>query len=138
MRAQNSLPQHVGRMLNTLADVCFQASADAGWWEPNPKLSWGDPGFSVIRDEATPTKLCLIHSEVSEAMEGFRKGVMDDHLLDRTMFEVELADVLIRVFDLAGAHDLDLGGALLEKFQYNQRRADHKPEARASEGGKKF
>ena len=63
----------------------------------------------------TPMKLVLIHSEISEAMEGFRKGIKDEHLPDRSMFEVELADALIRIFDLAGAHDLDLGGALQEK-----------------------
>jgi hypothetical protein len=54
------------------------------------------------------------------------------------MVEVELADALIRICDLAGAMDLDLGGAVAEKLLYNQSRADHKPENRALEGGKKF
>jgi len=83
-------------------------------------------------------KLCLIHSEVSEAMEGYRKGLMDDHLPHRPMIEVELADAVIRIADLAGALGLDLGGAIAEKLQYNQARADHKPENRAKEGGKAF
>jgi hypothetical protein len=38
--------------------------------------------------------------------------------------------------DLAGKLDLDVGGALVEKFIYNTMRADHKPEARAAIGGK--
>jgi NTP pyrophosphatase (non-canonical NTP hydrolase) len=54
------------------------------------------------------------------------------------MLEVELADLMIRALDLAGAMDLDLGGAVAEKLLYNQSRADHKPENRALEGGKKF
>jgi hypothetical protein len=32
----------------------------------------------------------------------------------------------------------DLAGAIMEKLAYNQQRADHKPEARAAEGGKSF
>jgi len=83
-------------------------------------------------------KLCLIHSEVSEAMEGYRKGLQDDHLTHRSMIEVELSDAAIRIFDLAGALGLDLGGAIAEKLQYNQSRADHRPENRAKEGGKSF
>lgn len=53
----------------------------------------------------------LFVSEVAEAMEGERKNLMDDKLPHRRMAEVEIADVLIRVFDYAGGfrHDLDRG-----------------------------
>jgi hypothetical protein len=54
------------------------------------------------------------------------------------MFEVELADAVIRIFDLAGGYGLDLGGALAEKLEYNASRADHKPENRKDLFGKKF
>jgi hypothetical protein len=84
------------------------------------------------------TKLCLIHSEVSEALEGARKGLMDSHLKHRKAEEVELADAIIRIFDLAGARKLDLYGAVVEKMEYNLHRPDHKREARAAEGGKKI
>ena len=50
---------------------------------------------------------------------------------------MELADAVIRIMDLAGAVGLDLGGAVAEKLDYNQKRADHKPENRAKDGGKK-
>jgi len=33
---------------------------------------------------------------------------------------------------------LDLGGALIEKLEYNRSRADHTNAARLAEGGKKF
>jgi NTP pyrophosphatase (non-canonical NTP hydrolase) len=78
----------------------------------------------------------LIHSEVSEALEGVRKDTADTHLPHRKAVEVELADAMIRIFDLAGQMDLDLAGAILEKLAYNQQRADHKPEARNAIGGK--
>lgn len=82
--------------------------------------------------------LCLVHSEISEAMEGARKNLMDDKLPHRSMLEVELADAVIRIFDMAGGLGLDLGGALFEKLEYNRNRADHKIENRLKENGKKF
>ena len=54
------------------------------------------------------------------------------------MFEVELADTLIRIFDIAGAYDLDLGGAIEEKRAFNKSREDHKLENRKKSTGKKF
>lgn len=48
----------------------------------------------------------------------------------------ELADTIIRIMDLAGALQLDVAGAIIEKLAYNQQRPDHKKEAREAEGGK--
>lgn len=84
------------------------------------------------------TQLMLIVSEVVEAFEGIRRDLMDDHLPHRKMEEVELADVVIRVMDYAGWRGFDLAGAISDKLEYNKHRADHKLEARAAEGGKKF
>lgn len=111
-----------------LVDACHGASKAAGWWE----------GVDVNARGIVPEKLCLIHSEISEAMEGHRKGLMDDKLPHRPMIEVELADALIRICDLAGALNLDLGGAVAEKMAFNATRPDHKPEARAAVGGKRY
>ena len=61
-----------------------------------------------------PLKRCvydifnLIDSELSEAFEGYRKDLMDDHLPQYKMFDVEIADCLIRVLDLASGDNLDL------------------------------
>lgn len=54
------------------------------------------------------------------------------------MITVEIADAIIRLCDLAGALDLPLGEALAEKLEFNRTRADHKPTARKSKGGKAF
>jgi len=118
--------------INNLVIECYGASYKAGWWT--------DPatGDHINAASLIPTKLCLIHSEISEALEGARKDKMDDHLPHRKSFEVELADAVIRICDLAGALNLDLGGALVEKMRYNAQRADHKLANRASSGGKKF
>jgi hypothetical protein len=58
-----------------------------GWWD-NPRP------FSTFA--------CLFHSELSEAMEGDRKNLMDDHLPEYEMFWVEVADFVIRVLDFMG------------------------------------
>jgi len=118
---------------NALRDICHGDSFAAGWWI-NHKTG------ADARDNPMcfSQKLCLIHSEISEAMEGDRKSLQDTHLPNRYMREVELADALIRIFDLAGAYGMDIGGALAEKLEYNRNRLDHKLSARSAEGGKAY
>jgi hypothetical protein len=50
-------------------------------------------------------------SELSEALEGHRKDLMDDKLPHRKMVEVELVDFLIRAFDMAGGYGWDINTA---------------------------
>jgi NTP pyrophosphatase (non-canonical NTP hydrolase) len=126
--------------INHVVDLAHGAAFAAGWWKRDDidhKALVQNPG-SWIGGALVAQKLCLVHSEISEAMEGHRKGLMDDKLTHRPMIEVELADALIRICDLAGAMGLDLGGAVAEKMAYNAQRADHKPEARAAAGGKAY
>ncbi|CAM6055351.1 unnamed protein product [Sphagnum tenellum] len=74
--------------------------------------------------------LALIHSEVSECLEGERKDLMDDHLPHRKMAEVELADVFLRLLDYAEGFGYDIAGAIVEKLFYNNSREDHTYEER--------
>jgi len=99
---------------------------------------WTDIETGARLDRNVPEMLCLVHSEISEALEGYRKGLMDSHLPDRTSIEVELADTLIRIFDIGAGLGLDLGGAYADKMRYNATRYDHTHEARRAVGGKKF
>ena len=117
--------------MKTLNDYATEShAAMAQWWRD---IQTGQP---IDRNKGE--LLALIHSEISECLEGVRKNLMDDKLPHRKMEEVELADALIRIFDYAGAFGLDLEGAYQEKMAYNASRADHKAEHRRSENGKKF
>ncbi len=114
--------------LNDWAEIC-RSAADK-WYR--------DPATGEKINRNVGECLMLMVSEIAEAMEGHRKGLRDDKLPHRSMFEVELADLLIRTFDLAGEHRLDLDGAVREKMRFNAKRADHTNESRLALGGKRY
>jgi NTP pyrophosphatase (non-canonical NTP hydrolase) len=116
--------------INGLVKEIHQDNVNRGWWH--------DPHTLEPKDRNVGEMIALIHSELSEALEAHRKDLMDDKLPHRKGIEVELADAVIRIFDLAGGLDLDLGNAVVEKLQFNQTRSDHKMSERASGNGKKF
>lgn len=124
--------------MKDLIKKIHEQNIQAGWWtdiETGTDLTSnnGEPAKRNV-----PEMLCLIHSEISEAMEGYRKNLMDDKLPHRSMLEVELADAVIRICDMAGGLGLDLDGAINEKLEFNKSRADHKIENRLADNGKKF
>lgn len=114
--------------LNYYSRVCHEAN----------KKWWHDPATGAPIGRNKGEQIALIHSELSECLEGVRKNLMDDKITHRSMEEVELADALIRIFDYAGGHGLDLEGAFQDKMEYNRTRADHQHENRIKEDGKKF
>ena len=134
--------QKIVEGLDALVNLCHDSAYYAGWWTD---LNTG----TCLRDEVrigtrlgkalVAEKLCLIHSETSEAMEGHRKNLMDDKLPQYGMFETELADVLIRLADLIGATDKKLFSQIvIDKLMYNSTREDHKIENRMLDNGKAY
>lgn len=127
--------------LHVLQESIHNDNIEAGWWKDlSSGIDLADEARKGTRlgKAIVAEKLCLIHSEVSEAMEGARKNLQDDKLPHRKMIEVELADALIRILDLAGALDLDIAEAVAEKRAFNTVRPDHKIENRVKGNGKAY
>lgn len=103
---------------------------NAKWWTD---LETGQPVQRNVGEV-----LALIHSEISEALEGHRKNLMDDHLPQYRMFAVELADAAIRILDAAANLAPEFEDAMYDKLDYNRVREDHKVEARRLANGKKY
>lgn len=118
--------------IENLQSLCHGLARYSGWWSDHDAMP------EEFRKFYYAGKRELIHSELSEALEGARKNLKDDHLKHYPMEAVELADAVIRIFDYAGGRGFNLPGIILEKLAYNQKRADHKIEARQAEGGKSF
>lgn len=114
--------------INELSKAAYENAVAKGFYENPP---------SILE------RLCLIHSEVSEACEADRIGhyvnnsdvaretlaIQDNEdfklvftNLIKSSFEDELADVVIRGFDLAASRGIDLQSHILAKMRYNSLR----------------
>jgi len=127
--------------VDRLTALCHGAAKTSGWWT-NLKTGWDstpeshDVPYKELQF-SVPEKLMLIVTEVSEGMEGFRKNLNDDKLPQYKNLDVELADALIRIHDLAGAMKIPLGEIVVAKMEFNAQRPDHKIANRLQDGGKK-
>lgn len=112
---------------------------DYAKWVHEANIKWWidiDTGLPKDRNVGEMLMLCV--SELSEAMEGHRKNLMDDKLPHRKQFDVEIVDTFIRLFDIAHVMIPELDTIFKEKMVYNAIREDHKIENRLSEHGKKY
>ena len=92
------------KRLVSIADLTRDIHANAkahGWWDE-------------LR--GVPELLCLVHSEVSEALEAYRNH-------DKENFAEELADVVIRIFDMAEGLGVDIQAEVLKKHDINKQRS---------------
>jgi hypothetical protein len=129
--------------LNDMRDIVNALNIKVGWREKSDKIraileEYNPELVPAFENYRIAAMIALIHSELSEALEAQRKNLLDDHLPSRLGIEAELADVIIRIFDLAGDQGFDIGGAVVDKFLYNTTRADHKRENREKPNGKQF
>lgn len=137
-RLLNEQGPMIQRVISDLVKISYGSSKACGWHTPKT-MACPNCSHQIEAPGREPgTMIALMHSELSEALEGIRKNMMDEHIPTRKSVEVELADLAHRIFDFAGKYNLDIGGAYVQKGFYNLVREDHKPEVRNAEGGKAF
>lgn len=115
----------------SLTNLSIQVhEANRKWWNDIHTGKRIDRNFGEL--------IALMHSELSEALEGARKGIQDDKLPQFEQQDVELVDCLIRILDTLGSREVDVEAIFMAKMMYNARREDHSHEHRRTENGKKF
>lgn len=92
------------KLLNKFCKECHNLAIEKGFYDGKE-----------IEDQKIPIMLALIHSEVSEALAEYRKW-------NELEFKKELADIAIRLFDLAAYKGIDLGKEIMEKHEFNKTR----------------
>ena len=115
MKRENDIAfvRHMDRFCNQVHEV----AQDKGWWD-------GERNDGEL--------IALMHSELSEALEGLRHGNgSSDHIPEFNCAEEELADTVIRIADMCAARGWRLGEAIIAKMEFNSGRS-------RKHGGKKF
>jgi NTP pyrophosphatase (non-canonical NTP hydrolase) len=94
--------------IDALCECVHAWAKSKGWWDSE-------------RNEAE--LIALMHSELSEALEGLRHGnPPSEHIPEFNCMEEEFADTVIRIADHCAAKKYRLGEAIAAKMEFNEGR----------------
>ena len=98
--------------VSDLASIAYNINKANGWWEPD-------------KSKTNLEALMLIVTEAAEAAECIREDKMETTYNENGKpegFASELADIVIRVFDLSAHLGIDIQTIIQEKLRYNATR----------------
>lgn len=124
-------PEEIRKALRTLQKTIHDTARSKGWWDDHTNLQEMlrvhgaefdiDPELGNVLFRTSKSMLAV--TEIAEGVEALRKGdPPDDKLPEFTGQTVEIADDIIRQFDLAARFDLPVIEAILAKMEYNDTR----------------
>lgn len=98
-------------------------------YQPDPAVTINEEDVTmlreaagVLRDNIIGTKMMLIVTEISEAMESLRKEGADGVVLGAGNVPEELADAVVRILDTGGIIKQPIGDSLIDKMAVNKTR----------------
>jgi len=104
--------------LDMFSQLMGEFAADCNQWAHGNGF-WDEPPSNIM----VSSKIALIHSELSEALEAIRHGDPPDDKIPKYSGAVaELADAVIRILDLAVELKLPLGEVIVAKQRFNETR----------------
>lgn len=134
--------KNAGLSLNELRDLAFETSKKAGWHDPGQEPTFGDrialisgEGSEALEDFRAGRGMTEIFytrkvpvKYFNPLTENYESGEMDIEVPEGTKgakpcgIPTELADIIIRVLDLAGKEGIDIQAAVEEKMAFNATR----------------
>lgn len=93
----------MSKTISELQFECHKIAKEHGFWD--------EP-----RNDAE--MIALMHSELSEALEGLRKN----NWIGKGGVNEEMADTVIRILDFCQYHGVDLGYEIVKKMEKNRKR----------------
>lgn len=136
-------------VLNHMAREVQACNQVKGWYDVNPRVDlfmewWDNSGFGADKEDLGTVRemiiemfgartfgddIALLHSEVSEMLEAFRAGGLEDQTSELTYTDgrpakpegvgSEAADVLVRLLDTCSRYGIDLFHEWRRKVDFN-------------------
>jgi NTP pyrophosphatase (non-canonical NTP hydrolase) len=124
----NTAEQQFVESFNILATDVYATANAKGWWDDRNLLkevaAAHSPELEAFAERAIAGMvIALQHSELSEALEFERHGNgPDDKIPQFSGVEAELADVIIRIMDMAKSRQYRVAEAIVAKMAMNKTR----------------
>lgn len=124
---KSEVRQDLADLINYVADLCALNARSKGFHDDEEKvrqtLKDRPDQLAWFETQILQAELGRQASEIGEAIEAVRKPGVDHHCPQFSNFEIEQADVIIRIFDTCAKRKLNIGRAIVAKMAYNATRS---------------